>query len=107
MRAGRNGTSLEDDAFSSQPTSDLASSTCVAAAILEAQHVFQQDFQGFRQFGDVAQGLGGLSEREILVVFPVNGQGFLSFRAIMANGCQLRKTFPLPLVIWDGLNHSA
>ena len=90
-----------------QPAGDgLGIVHLVAAAVFEAQHVFQEDFQGFRQFGDVAQGLGGFLEGVIFVLLPINGQGFQRFQTILANGCHVGTLSYGRLVICLGLNHS-
>ena len=53
----------------------------VAAAVLEAQHVLQQDFQAYRQACEMSpSAFGGLGQREILVVLAIDGRVFRVLR---------------------------
>ncbi len=56
----------------------------VGLAVLEAQHVFQQNFEADREAADVADGAGGFGDREIRVGFAVHGQGGAGVEAILA-----------------------
>ncbi len=59
----------------------------VAGAVLEAQHVLEQNLETDGQAGDVADLLRRFGEGEILVRLALDGKRLAGFKGVLADGC--------------------